>query len=124
MSFLDLDHTRRRVLVSRWLQQNTLKCEMPSRRPLPWCKGPKLRHFDFGVSSPESVQFLYKIGSGLHAEVYRAQINNEQFAVKVVSQRTLSYPLSWADFFSFNGHSSNSGALRKYRLRETWKAVG
>ena len=52
--------------------------------PLPQCPGPKLEPFDFG--GPQNIEFLSSLGDGLHSYVFKVKINDELYALKLVSQ--------------------------------------
>ncbi|SPO07228.1 uncharacterized protein DNG_09922 [Cephalotrichum gorgonifer] len=50
--------------------------------PLPQCDGPKLRPFDFH-GGPQSIKFLQYLGRGAHAHVFKVEILNQIYALKV-----------------------------------------
>lgn len=50
--------------------------------PLPECPGPKLKPFDF--HGPQQIEFLDKIGEGLHSYVFKVRILGQIYALKVV----------------------------------------
>lgn len=58
---------------------------MSTDRSLPWCRGPKLHPLPVAPGSSLQVEILEKLGEGLHAEVYRAKINSDIYAIKVAS---------------------------------------
>lgn len=53
-------------------------------RPLPDCDGPKLKPFDF--RGPQNIEFLERIGDGLHSYVFKVKILGEVYALKLVRQ--------------------------------------
>lgn len=57
---------------------------MQANRPFPWYKGPKLPPFRFRDDSRRNIAFLDDLGGGLHAEVFKAVIDDSVYAVKLV----------------------------------------
>ncbi|KAJ8131268.1 hypothetical protein O1611_g2357 [Lasiodiplodia mahajangana] len=49
--------------------------------PLPKCDGPKLKPFDF--QGPQKIEFLERIGEGLHSHVFKVKILGEIYALKL-----------------------------------------
>jgi hypothetical protein len=60
---------------------------MQATRSLPWCRGPKLELIRFCDGSKRDITFLEHFGGGLHANVFRAIIDDSEYAVKVVGTR-------------------------------------
>ncbi|KAI0116470.1 kinetochore Sim4 complex subunit FTA2-domain-containing protein [Nemania sp. FL0031] len=49
--------------------------------PLPKCDGPKLKPFDF--QGPQKIEFLERVGEGLHAHVFKVKILGKIYALKL-----------------------------------------
>lgn len=52
--------------------------------PLPPCDGPKLKPFNF--QGAQQIEFLERLGDGLHAIVFKIKIAGRVYALKVVSE--------------------------------------
>lgn len=58
---------------------------MASKRPLPLYPGPKLKPFEFSeINNGPRIRFLGPIGSGLHSEVHKVEMNGAIYALKLV----------------------------------------
>ena len=66
-----------------WVVSRTMQA-LAARRPLPWFRGPKLQPFQFLDESNRDMKFLEHLCSGLHGEVFRAEIDGSVYAVKLV----------------------------------------
>lgn len=58
--------------------------------PQPLCDGPKLAAFDF--NGPQQIEFLKYLGEGSHAHVLKVRIHEKEYALKLVSDPSLSPP--------------------------------
>lgn len=52
--------------------------------PLPLCEGPKLEAFKF--KGPRDIVFVKHLRSGVHSHVFQVKIQDEIYALKLVSQ--------------------------------------
>lgn len=55
---------------------------------LPKCPGPKLGPFQFHNASNPTIDVLGLVGSGLHSEVFKVNIEGKIYALKAVSKPT------------------------------------
>lgn len=53
--------------------------------PLPLCDGPKLKPFKFH-GDVQSITFVELLGEGAHSRVFKVEINNKLYALKLVSK--------------------------------------
>lgn len=51
--------------------------------PLPQGNGPKIKAFDF--QGPQQIEFLDRLGSGIHSIVFRVKIRGQIYALKLAS---------------------------------------
>lgn len=63
-------------------------------KPLPPFDGPKLKPFNF--HGPQQIEFLDRVGEGLHAIVFKIKIADQIYALKLVS--AIHSPVASADY--------------------------
>lgn len=51
---------------------------------LPTVAGPKIEPFDF--DGEQKIEFIKKLGTGCHSEVFQVKINEKDYALKLVSR--------------------------------------
>lgn len=78
----------------------------------PPCDGPKLSPFKFH-GDVQNIKFLEKIGQGLHSYVFKVEIGNKLYALKLVSKSKSHKPMPMAR------KSSNSTNSFRFRMITT-----
>lgn len=56
----------------------------PTHSPLalPFVDGPKIEPFDF--KGEQNIEFVKRLGTGCHSEVFQVKINGKNYALKLV----------------------------------------
>jgi hypothetical protein len=70
--------------LAQFSGNNTHRCKIPRSKPLPDCDGPKLECFLDDITT-DNFKILGFSGSGAHAQVWKAEIHGEVYAIKIVS---------------------------------------
>ncbi len=90
---------------------------MQRTQALPHFKGPKLEPFRFKDPAKPDITILEYIGRGLHSSVFKAQIDGQVYALKMVwpHSRQASHPLTDSCFSSASTNLGSCGMNRFLR---------